>query len=63
MPGKTTHTHTREQALEDGQLIDATATAQDARFRHSVALTRAAWTYAVAWDDSHPEPQDESARL
>lgn len=63
MPGKATHTYTRGQALEDGQLIDVTATAQDARFRHPVALTRAAWTYAVAWDDSHPEPQAEDARL
>ncbi|KLI90723.1 hypothetical protein AA310_00175 [Arthrobacter sp. YC-RL1] len=63
MPGKATHAHTRGQALEVGQLIDVTATAQDARFRHSVALTRAAWTYAVAWDDSHPEPQADDARL
>lgn len=56
-------TYVRERALKDGQLIDVTATAQDARFRHSVALTRAAWIYAVAWDDSHPEPQEEAARL
>ena len=27
------------------------------------ALTRAAWAYAVAWDDSHPEPQADDARL
>lgn len=63
MPGKATHTYTRGEALEDGQLIDVTATAQDARFRHPVALTRAAWIYAVAWDDRHPEPQAEDARL
>lgn len=63
MPGKATHAYTRGQALEDGQLIDVTATAQDARFRHPVALTRAAWAYAVAWDDRHPEPQADDARL
>lgn len=63
MPSEAIHTYTRAQALEDGQLIDVTATAREARFRHPVALTRAAWIYAVAWDDANPEPQDEAVRL
>lgn len=63
MPGKAIHNYTRAQALEGGQLIDVTATARDARFRQPVALTRAAWIYAVSWDEANPEPQEEAARL
>ena len=61
--GKTIHAYTRAQALTDGELIDVTTTAADARFRVPVALTRRAWTEAVAWDDERPEPQDEEGRL
>lgn len=59
----TSRDHTREEALKDGRLIDVTTTALDARFRNPVALTRAAWAHAVAWDSTHPEPQEEAARL
>ncbi len=61
--GKTVSAYTRAQALVDGELIDVTATAADARFRVPVALTRKAWVEAVTWDDERPEPQDEEGRL
>ena len=33
------HSYTRQQAIEDGVLVDVTATAREAGFRYPVALT------------------------
>lgn len=61
--GTVIHAYTREDALADGELVDVTHMARDARFRIDVALTRAAWAQAVEWDDERPELQDEDGRL
>lgn len=56
------HTYTRRQAIADGVLVDATATAAEAGFGVPVALTAAAWGRCVA---VRPElaDQDEAGRL
>lgn len=58
----TIHTYTREQALADGVLVDATARAKDVGFRIPVALTTGAWAECVRVlrDDDRRE---EEARL
>lgn len=56
-------TYTRAQAIEDGALVDVTATAQEAGFCRPVAMTAAAWADAVAWNESNGEYQDEKGRL
>ncbi|MES9902792.1 MAG: DUF6573 family protein [Sedimenticola sp.] len=57
-------TYTRAQAIDDGVLVDVTATAKEAGFRVPVALTAAVWGDCVAWDnDSEEACQDESGRL
>lgn len=55
--------YTRAQAIEDGTLVDVTDIAKQAGFPVPVALTRAAWAATVAWDENHPEVQDEVGRL
>ncbi len=61
------HKYTRAQAIEDGVLIDVSATAREAGFRFPVALTSGAWSEAVAWSESDTNttgvPQDEGGRL
>lgn len=64
--GEAIYRYTRDQALEDGALVDATETAKEAGFRLPVALTSAAWHHAVEWtseDSKRQTPQDESGRL
>ena len=61
--GSVIHRRTREDALADGDLVDVSRMAREARFRIPVALTRAAWVEAVEWDDDRPELQDEEGRL
>jgi hypothetical protein len=54
--------YTREQAIEDGVLMDVSEAAREAGFRIPVALTRAAWAEYV----EVPEgviAQDEAGRL
>lgn len=52
----------RKEALEDGALIDVTATAKEAGIRHSTALTRQAWERYVAVPP-RAQGQDEAGRL
>ncbi len=64
--GKVIFRYTRQQAIEDGVLIDASAVAAEAGFTLPVALTAAAWADAVAWSEADNERQayqDESGRL
>src|SRR4051794_30073727 len=56
------YAYTREQAINDGVLVDVTETAKEAGFRVPVALTRAAWAEYVAVPDG-VEGQDEAGRL
>ena len=63
MFGEVIHTYTRAQAIEDGVLVDVTETAREAGFKFPVAMTVAAWSELVAWNDSNVACQDESGRL
>ncbi len=61
--GEPISVYTREQALDDGQLIDVTEAdvTRDAGFKVPVALTAGAW----AWVNPEPMPscQDHNGRL
>jgi hypothetical protein len=64
--GEPIHTYTREQAIDDGLLVDVTETAAEAGFRIPVAMTRAAWADCVEWsetDSKRQTYQDEAGRL
>jgi hypothetical protein len=54
--------YTRQQALEDGVLIDVTETAREASFHWPVALTRAVWEGFVRVPEG-VSCQDEAGRL
>lgn len=41
------YSYTRAQAIEDGELVDVSATAREAGIRFPVALTRAAWLHYI----------------
>jgi len=50
--------YTREQAIEDGVLIDVSETAKEAGFKYPVAVTAAVWDTVIEPDDkakSHGE--------
>ncbi|WP_079416150.1 DUF6573 family protein [Thiomonas intermedia] len=49
--GPILHSYTRAQAIDDGVLADVSETATEAGIRWPVALTAAAWTDCVAWDE------------
>lgn len=61
------HSYSREQAIEDGVLVDVTETAREAGFTWPVAMTRAAFEDCVAWGDADGDEtgavQDEAGRL
>lgn len=64
--GEPIHTYSRQQALDDGVLVDVTDMAKATGFRFPVAMTSAAWADAVKWTDKDSERQtyqDESGRL
>ena len=56
------HSYPRKQAVEDGVLIDVTATAREAGIRFPTALTAAAWARCVAVPPG-VACQDEAGRL
>lgn len=58
--------YTRQQAIEDGVLVDVSSMASEAGFRFPVAVTHAVWEGYVAWteeDSLQQVHQDESGRL
>ena len=64
--GEIIYTYTREQAINDGELVDVTEVATEAGLRVPVAITRAVWDKYIAWDNSDTDKQtyqDESGRL
>ena len=64
--GDPIHIYTREQALEDGYLVDVSETAGEAGFKAPVALTRAAWADCVDWSEKDTQRQtyqDQAGRL
>lgn len=64
MFGEPIDVYSRNQAIEDGVLVDVSKIAQEAGFRIPVAVTRAVWEDCIAWDESEEKtPQDEEGRL
>ena len=64
--GEVISMYTRAQAIEDGQLIDVSETAQEAGFTLPVAMTATVWADCVTWTEDDNEGQayqDESGRL
>ena len=66
--GEPISTYTCSQAIEDGVLIDVSATAREAGIVWPVALTAAAWADCVEWTDAMEKRkgysgQSESGRL
>jgi hypothetical protein len=66
--GEPISTYTRQQAIEDGLLIDVSATAREAGIVWPVAMTSAAWADCVTWSDATEARkgytgQSESGRL
>lgn len=57
------HAYTRQQALADGVLVDASALAREAGLTFPVALTRAVWDRYVEFDDEACPDQDLQGRL
>ena len=64
--GPVIHSYSRQNALEDGVLVDVSETAQEAGFSIPVAVTHAVWNQYIEWtsDDSDRQTyQDQSGRL
>lgn len=64
--GKPISSYTRQQAIEDGKLMDVTPVAAEAGFRIPICLTRAVYIDCVEWDDADTKRQtyqDQSGRL
>lgn len=66
--GEPISTYTRAEAIEDGALIDVSATAREAGVAWPVALTSAAWADCVEWTEDTEKRkgytgQSESGRL
>lgn len=60
------HSYSREQAIEDGFLVDVTEVAHEAGFLLNTAVTRAVWEGCVTWTDEDSRRQtyqDERGRL
>ncbi len=58
------YSYTREQAIEDGVLVDVTSMAKEAGIKFHVAVTREVWGgYIVPDERSKPYGQSESGRL
>ncbi len=64
--GKPISCYSRQQAIEDGELVDVTSVAAEAGFRIPVSMTRAVYVDCVEWYDADTKRQtyqDESCRL
>ena len=64
--GNVVYRYSRQQALDDGVLIDPGDMANEAGFRWPVALTAAVWNDCVLWNDADSRQQiyqDQSGRL
>jgi hypothetical protein len=62
--GELIHSYTREEALEDGTLVDCTELAREAGIKHPVAMTCAAWGRCVTLSSAAKRAgNDEKGRL
>lgn len=64
--GEPVHTYTRQQAVDDGYLIDVSVMAREAGITFPVAITQTAWADCVEWTEADCRRQchqDEAGRL
>lgn len=65
--GEPISVYTRAQAIEDGVLVDVSATAREAGIKFPVAMTAEAWSDCVAWSSADNKRKgianDEAGRL
>jgi len=64
--GEIIHSYTRDQAIEDGVLVDVSEMAKETGFKIPVAVTDAVWEQYIRWDDEDTDKQtiqDQSGRL
>jgi hypothetical protein len=62
--GPVVFSYTRQQAIDDGVLVDVTKHAREMGFKYPVALTDTVYNDCVSWDNvDEPTYQDESGRL
>jgi hypothetical protein len=57
--GSVISSYSRAQAIEDGELIDASSTAREAGIKYPVALTRAAWEDCCEWTEADAQAKRE----
>src|SRR5665213_2796396 len=60
--GEVIHRYTRQQAIEDGILVDVTVDACEAGFKYPVSVTEGVWSKYVKVP-VHVQGQDERGRL
>lgn len=56
------YAYTREQAIEDGELVDLSALAREAGFKYPVAASRAVWALLEPSDELKAVGQDLTGR-
>jgi DNA topoisomerase IB len=56
------YAYTREQAIEDGELVDITPLAREAGFKYPVAVTRAVWDILEPAEELKAAGQDVTGR-
>jgi hypothetical protein len=64
--GSTIYAYTRANAIEDGLLVDVSATAKEAGFNYPVAMTISVWSDYAEWteeDSKRQTTQDTKGRL
>jgi hypothetical protein len=64
--GPVIHAYTRQNAIDDGVLIDVTETAIEAGIKFPFAITQAVWSKYVEWtqdDTAKQSYQDQPGRL
>ncbi len=64
--GEPTYIYRREQAIEDGFLIDVSSMAKEAGFTIPVAVTHSVWTQYIEWTDEDTKrqaAQDTNGRM
>lgn len=57
------HTYTRDDAIQDGVLVDVSNPAKQAGFSIPLALTARVYSECVYWPETEAAVQDESGRL
>ncbi len=56
------HSYTRDEAIQDGVLVDLSHAAQQAGFTIPLALTARVFSECVYWPETEPAIQDETGR-